>query len=160
MACYPGVSPQQAVELAAAAAGLADAAGIPLMIDLRPAAVVFDSGKDQWEVVGFLDLAGAVQGGAARAAGLAADNSRVLLTTAIRYEHRISRPVWTVVAPVHRLVTRSPGRDVGPVGGPGAPDGLRVAAHLRRDQLQQLVRAQRQVQQAELDPAAVGVVGR
>jgi hypothetical protein len=31
---------------------------------------------------------------------------RVLLTTVIRYEHRISRPVWTVVGPVHRLVTR------------------------------------------------------
>jgi hypothetical protein len=31
---------------------------------------------------------------------------RLLLTTAIRYEHRISRPVWTVVAPVHRVLTR------------------------------------------------------
>ena len=30
----------------------------------------------------------------------------LLLTTAIRYGHRASRPVWTVVAPVHRLITR------------------------------------------------------
>lgn len=77
MACYPGVAPRQAAELAAAAARLADDAGIPLMIDLRPEAVVFDSGKDQWEeVAGFVDLASAVQG-AARAVGLTADNSRV-----------------------------------------------------------------------------------
>ncbi len=77
MACYPGLSPRQAAELAAAAARLADAAGIALMIDLRPEAVVFDSGKDQWEeVAGFVDLASAVQN-AARAAGLTADNSRV-----------------------------------------------------------------------------------
>ncbi|MBA3295005.1 MAG: hypothetical protein H0T40_15020 [Geodermatophilaceae bacterium] len=76
MACYPGVSPRQAAELAAAAARLADDAAIALMIDLRPEGVVFDSGKDQWEVAGFVDLAGAVQG-AARAAGLTADNSRV-----------------------------------------------------------------------------------
>ena len=76
MACYPGVSPGQAAELAAAAARLADDAGIALMIDLRPEGVVFDSGEDQWEAAGFLDLAGAVQG-AARDAGLVADNSRV-----------------------------------------------------------------------------------
>jgi Protein of unknown function (DUF2867) len=36
----------------------------------------------------------------------AVDGGRLLVTTAIRYEHRISRPVWTVVAPVHRLLTR------------------------------------------------------
>lgn len=34
------------------------------------------------------------------------DAGRLLLTTAIRYEHRVSRPVWTVVAPVHRTITR------------------------------------------------------
>ena len=76
MACYPGASRRQAAELAAAAARRADDAGIALMIDLRPEGVVFDSGKDQWEIAGFADLAGAVQG-VARAAGLAADNSRV-----------------------------------------------------------------------------------
>ena len=76
MACYPGASPRQAAGLAEDAARLADDAGIPLMIDLRPEYVVFDSGKDQWEADGFLDLAAAVQG-AARAAGLTADNSRV-----------------------------------------------------------------------------------
>jgi Protein of unknown function (DUF2867) len=31
---------------------------------------------------------------------------RMVLTTVIRYEHRISRPVWTVVGPLHRLITR------------------------------------------------------
>lgn len=34
------------------------------------------------------------------------DPGRFLVTTAIRFEHRVSRPVWTVVAPVHRLVNR------------------------------------------------------
>lgn len=34
------------------------------------------------------------------------DPGRALVTTAIRFEHRLSRPVWTVVAPVHRLITR------------------------------------------------------
>jgi Protein of unknown function (DUF2867) len=34
------------------------------------------------------------------------DDGRYVLTTAIRFEHRFSRPVWTVVAPVHRLITR------------------------------------------------------
>lgn len=76
MACYPDGSARQAAELAAAAARLADDVGIPLMIDVRPEAVVFDSGKDQWEVAGFVDLAAAVQG-AARAAGLTADTSRL-----------------------------------------------------------------------------------
>ena len=73
MACYPGATPRQAAEVAAEAGRLADRAGIPLMIDLRPEGVAFDSGKDQWEVVdGFVDLAAAVQV-AARAAGLTAD---------------------------------------------------------------------------------------
>jgi hypothetical protein len=34
------------------------------------------------------------------------DPDRMLLSTAIRYGHRFSRPVWTVVGPVHRVVTR------------------------------------------------------
>ncbi|HST64629.1 MAG TPA: DUF2867 domain-containing protein [Mycobacteriales bacterium] len=34
------------------------------------------------------------------------DPDGLLLTTVIRYGHRVSRPVWTVVAPVHRLITR------------------------------------------------------
>lgn len=71
MACYPAAT-RPAAEVAAEAARLADRAGIPLMIDLRSEGVVFDSGKDQWEIDGFLDLAAAVQD-AARAAGLTAD---------------------------------------------------------------------------------------
>jgi hypothetical protein len=38
--------------------------------------------------------------------------------------------------------------------------GLGVAAQFRRDQLEELVRAQGQIEQAELDPAALGIVPR
>lgn len=77
MVCYPADTSGRAAAFAAAAARLADDAGIPLMIDLRPEGVVLDSGKDQWEEVdGFADLAGAAQS-AARTAGLVADNRRL-----------------------------------------------------------------------------------
>ncbi|RZT20073.1 hypothetical protein EV649_3214 [Kribbella sp. VKM Ac-2569] len=46
MTFYPTSAPAQ---LASKVAALADAAGIPLMIDVRPEGVVIDSGKDQWE---------------------------------------------------------------------------------------------------------------
>jgi hypothetical protein len=73
MAAYPSADPRVSADLAAAAARLADAAGIALLIDVRPEGVVLDSGKDEWErVPGFADLAAAVQA-AAGAAGLAAD---------------------------------------------------------------------------------------
>lgn len=49
MACYRTTSPAQQRDLAAAAAALADDAGFPLLIDLRPGLVILDSGKDQWE---------------------------------------------------------------------------------------------------------------
>lgn len=49
MAFYPTASPTQASALATAVATLADAADIPLLVDLRPAGVTIDSGKDQWE---------------------------------------------------------------------------------------------------------------
>ena len=49
MACYRITSPAQQRDLAAAAAALADAAGFPLLVDLRPGLVIIDSGKDQWE---------------------------------------------------------------------------------------------------------------
>jgi Glyoxalase-like domain len=75
MVCYPGASPGQAAELAQTAARLADDAGIPLMIDVRPEAIVLDSGKDEWErLPGFADLAADVER-AARALGLRADDS-------------------------------------------------------------------------------------
>jgi hypothetical protein len=78
MACYPGGS----VALATEAAGLADAAGIPLMIDVRPEGVVFDSGKDLWEKNGFAELAAGIQA-TARAAGLTADNTQLRFVQAL-----------------------------------------------------------------------------
>lgn len=76
MTFYPCESPTQAAELAARVAELADEAGTPLMIDLRPDGVTIDSGKDEWEVDGFADLARPVQA-AARDLGLTADTSRL-----------------------------------------------------------------------------------
>ena len=77
MAFYPTGSPAQAAELAVAVAGLADDAGIPLMIDLRPPGVTIDSGKDRWEhEAGFVDLARRIQA-AARGLGLTADPARL-----------------------------------------------------------------------------------
>jgi hypothetical protein len=79
--CYPVDSPVRAGELASAVAGLADDAGLPLMVDLRPDGVTIDSGKDQWEdeegspTRRFMDLAGRIQT-AARDLGLSADLTR------------------------------------------------------------------------------------
>jgi hypothetical protein len=78
VAAYRVTSPGQQRDLVAAAAALADAAGFPLLVDLRPGLVVLDSGKDQWEAeahgldVDFADLAGRLQT-AARALGATAD---------------------------------------------------------------------------------------
>ncbi|WP_421742652.1 VOC family protein [Cellulomonas sp.] len=78
MACYRTTSPTQQQDLAAAAASLADAAGFPLLVDLRPGLVILDSGKDQWEAdahgleVDFTDLAEDLQT-AARELGATAD---------------------------------------------------------------------------------------
>ena len=78
MACYRTTSPTQQRDLAAAAAALADDAGFPLLVDLRPGLVIIDSGKDQWEddahglEFDFTDLAGNLQT-AARELGATAD---------------------------------------------------------------------------------------
>jgi hypothetical protein len=78
MACYCITSPTQQRDLAAAAAALADDAGFPLMIDLRPGLVIIDSGKDQWEgeahglELDFTNLAANLQT-AARKLGATAD---------------------------------------------------------------------------------------
>ena len=78
MACYRITSPTQQRDLAAAAAALADDAGFPLLVDLRPGLVIIDSGKDQWEddahglELDFTDLAGSLQT-AARELGATAD---------------------------------------------------------------------------------------
>jgi Glyoxalase-like domain len=78
MACYRTTSPAQQRDLAAAAAALADDAGFPLLVDLRPGLVILDSGKDQADddahglELHFADLAGKLQT-AARDLGATAD---------------------------------------------------------------------------------------
>jgi len=76
MTFYPLASPVRAAELAAAVAELADAAGLPLLVDLRPDGVTIDTGKDQWEDERFADLARRVQA-AARGMALTADTTRL-----------------------------------------------------------------------------------
>lgn len=82
MAFYPTSSPAQAAALAAAVAGLADDAGMPLLVDLRPDGVTIDSGKDQPEdelnpsETPFAELASRIQT-AAHELGLVADTSRL-----------------------------------------------------------------------------------
>jgi hypothetical protein len=78
MACYRVSSPTQQLDLVAAAATLADDAGFPLLVDLRPGLVILDSGKDLWESdahgldLDFTDLAENLQT-AARDVGATAD---------------------------------------------------------------------------------------
>jgi len=82
MTFYPTASPAQASRLAAVVAGLADDAGLPLLVDLRPDGVTIDSGKDQWEDdehargPRFVDLARRVQT-AAHEMTLSADPTRL-----------------------------------------------------------------------------------
>ena len=70
IACYRTTSVAQQGDLVAAAAALADAAGFPLLVDLRPGLVVLDSGKDQAEAdahgleVDVVDLAARLQAAA------------------------------------------------------------------------------------------------
>lgn len=70
--CYPTAAAQQSVELAEVVAELADDAGLPLGIDLRPGLATIATGKDAWEGAGYHQLAAQVQE-AARAMGLVAD---------------------------------------------------------------------------------------
>lgn len=78
VACYRTTSPAAQSALAEALAALADEAGFPLLIDLRPGLVVLDSGKDRWEAdahgldLDFSDLAARLQQ-AARGLGATAD---------------------------------------------------------------------------------------
>lgn len=76
MTFYPIVSPVVAADLAVVVADLADSAGLPLLIDLRPEGVTIDTGKDQWEDEGFGELARQVQAAAGRMA-LTADPTRL-----------------------------------------------------------------------------------
>lgn len=78
MVFYPTPSLQLASQLATAVAALADAADVPLLVDVRPVGVTIDSGKDLWEDDGhgsaerFANLARQIQI-AARDLGLVAD---------------------------------------------------------------------------------------
>ncbi|GAA1838679.1 VOC family protein [Microlunatus capsulatus] len=84
-ACYRATTTDQQRDLATAAAALADAAGFPLLVDLRPGLVVLDTGKDQGEAdahglaLDFADLAQELQS-AARALGATADPALPHLT--------------------------------------------------------------------------------
>jgi hypothetical protein len=70
MSFYPAASPVQASDLATVVARLADDAGVPLLVDLRPEGVTIDSGKDPWEddddpsKSRFTELAGQIQAAA------------------------------------------------------------------------------------------------
>ncbi|MCR6648811.1 MAG: hypothetical protein NVV70_11985 [Cellulomonas sp.] len=78
VAAYRVPSSAQQRDLAGAAAALADAAGFPLLIDLRPGFVVLDTGKDQGDAeahgldLDFADLAARLQT-AAREIGATSD---------------------------------------------------------------------------------------
>jgi hypothetical protein len=76
MAFYPLTSPARAAELASRVAALADVAGMPLLVDLRPEGVTIDTGKDREEDDRFGDLARQVQA-AARELNLTADPTRL-----------------------------------------------------------------------------------
>lgn len=73
MVCYQTAAERESADLVDAVAVLADDAGLPLGIDVRPGLVVIDSGKDMWEQdTGYEPLAARIQA-AARGLGLRAD---------------------------------------------------------------------------------------
>ncbi|WP_154794192.1 VOC family protein [Occultella kanbiaonis] len=82
MTHYRTDSPSQGSALATTVATLADEAGEPLLVDLRPDGVTIDSGKDQFEDAdggtraAFVELAAAIQA-AARGLGLSAAPEKV-----------------------------------------------------------------------------------
>jgi hypothetical protein len=115
MTHYPTAWP---AGLVAAAAEAATDTGLPLLVDVRPDGVTFDSGKDQWEDVPYADLAGRIQL-AARELGLVAQPARARFvqlgidavdvatvrafwTTALGYEHD-PRPALTDIYDPRRL---------------------------------------------------------
>ena len=122
MTFYPTTSADQASRLTAAVAALADEAGVPVLVDLRPDGVTIDSGKDQQEddVFGrrLVDLAARIQT-AARDLGLSADPTRLRFvqlgidavdvpavqafwTTVLGYQHD-TRPFLTDIYDPRRL---------------------------------------------------------
>ncbi|MBO0812577.1 MAG: hypothetical protein J2P23_11105 [Microlunatus sp.] len=76
MVFYPTRDFEQSADLADSVAGVADEIGLPLMIDLRSAGVMIDTGKDQWEDERFDDTARRVQQ-IAQDRGLTADPTRL-----------------------------------------------------------------------------------
>lgn len=76
VACYPTGSATQAADLVEAVAALADEAGVPLGIDVRPGLVYLDTGKDTWEEVEGYDALAAKAQEAARGLGLVADTGK------------------------------------------------------------------------------------
>lgn len=80
-ATYRTTSPPLQGELVTAAASIADAAGFPLLIDVRPGLVVLDTGKDRWDAaahgldVDVVEIAADLQS-AARELGAVADPSQ------------------------------------------------------------------------------------
>jgi pterin-4a-carbinolamine dehydratase len=96
--CYPLGSFATGAALVAECARLADASGLPLLIDLRYGCVTIDSGKDLWEAPGFDDLARAIQQ-SARGLGLAADVERVKFVQAMidAADIGVIRPFWKAV---------------------------------------------------------------
>lgn len=68
--------PDAPASFVSSAADIADAAGLPLLIDIRPDGVTVDTGKDQQEDERFADLARRIQH-AARDNGLTADLTRI-----------------------------------------------------------------------------------
>jgi len=76
MVFYPTRDFAQSANLACTVAQVADEVGLPLMIDIRPAGIMIDTGKDQWEDERFGETARRVQT-AAREEGLTADPSRL-----------------------------------------------------------------------------------
>jgi pterin-4a-carbinolamine dehydratase len=96
--CYPVDSVATGAVLVAECARLADAAGLPLLIDLRYGGVTIDSGKDRWETPGFDDLARAIQQ-SARGLGLAAEVERVRFVQAMidAADIGVVRPFWKAV---------------------------------------------------------------
>jgi glyoxalase superfamily protein len=72
---YPTASSAESSALVSQVAGLADRAGMALLIDIRADGVMIDTGKDRWEDERFPDLARQIQA-AARELGLVADPSR------------------------------------------------------------------------------------
>jgi hypothetical protein len=82
MTFYPNASSAQASQLVTAVAELADGAGVPLMVDVRPEGVAIDSGKDLWERPDggadprFVEVARRIER-AARSLGLVADPARL-----------------------------------------------------------------------------------